>query len=175
VHDALDRLLARYLGAGLAGVHDKVPVQVTVTIPSALLGQQPGALPGRAGTGRALARSLLRRWWTDAHVTTLLLERGWTPLGQAHGGRTLSRVERQALVTQWGNRCAGADCCSGNPDPLIDLVPHHVLRHSKTGHTSLEESLPVCPRLHQDLHLGKKAIRLRDGRLVTEDGYLQAP
>jgi hypothetical protein len=55
---------------------------------------------------------------------------------------------------------------------LIDLVPHHVLRHSRTGHTALEESLPVCDRLHKDLHLGKKSIRLRDGRLVTEDGYV---
>jgi hypothetical protein len=172
VHDALARLLARYLGAGLGGVHDKVPVQITATVPAALLEGRPGALPGKAGTGGALARSLLRRWWTDAHVTTLILQRGWIPIGQAHTGRTLSRVERQALLTRWSNRCAGADCCSGQRDPLIDLVPHHVLRHAETGHTSLEESLPVCPRLHQDLHLGKKAVRLRDGRLVTEDGYL---
>jgi len=172
LHDALDRLLQRYLEAGLGGVHDKVPVQLNVTMSSALLEHQPGALPARSGTGRPLARSLLKRWWGDAQVTTLLLSRGWRPLGEAHSGRTLTASERRALAVQYDNRCAGADCCPGHPDPLIPLVPHHVIRHTDSGQTTLEESLPFCDRAHKDVHTGKKLLRLRDGRLIDENGYV---
>jgi hypothetical protein len=172
LHDALDRLLSRYLDAGLGGVHDKLPVQITITASSALIEEQPGALPARAGSGQRLARSLLKRWWGDAHVTLLLLGRGWKPLGEAHSGRTLTASERRALAVQYDNRCAGADCCPGTPDPLLPLVPHHVISHAVSGHTKLEESLPFCDRAHHDLHTGRKLLRLRDGRLITENGYL---
>jgi hypothetical protein len=172
LHDALDRLLTRYLEAGLGGAHDKVPVQISITASSRLVEQQPGALPARTGSGRLLARSLLKRWWGDAHVTTLLLDRGWRPLGEAHSGRTLTAAERRALAVQYDNRCAGADCCPGTPDPLMPLVPHHVTRYSEHGQTQLEESLPLCDRAHHDLHTGKKLLRLRDGRLIDENGYI---
>jgi hypothetical protein len=172
LHDALDRLLTRYLEAGLGGVHDKLPVQITVTASAALLEHQPGALPAKSASGLPLARSLLKRWWGDAHVTTLLLNRGWKPLGEAHSGRTLTAAERRALATQYDNRCAGADCCPGTPDPLMPLVPHHVIGHAKSGHPQLEETQPFCDRAHHDLHTGKKLLRLRDGRLINEDGYL---
>jgi hypothetical protein len=172
LHDALDRLLQRYLEAGLGGVHDKLPVQISVTASAALIEDRPGALPARSGSGRALARSLLKRWWGDAHVTTMLLDRGWKPVGEAHSGRTLTASERRALAVQYNNRCAGADCCPATPDPLMPLVPHHVIRHTDSGHTQLEESLPLCDRAHHDLHTGKKLLRLRDGRLIDENGYL---
>jgi hypothetical protein len=172
LHDALDRLLTRYLEAGLGGVHHKVPVQLTVTASSALIEQQPGALPARTASGRSLARSLLKRWWGDAHVTTLLLDRGWRPLGEAHSGRTLTASERRALAVQYDNRCAGADCCPGSPDPLVPLVPHHITRYTDGGRTELAESLPLCDRAHHDLHTGKKLLRLRDGRLIDEHGYI---
>jgi hypothetical protein len=80
-----------------------------------------------------------------------------------------------ALLAQHDNRCPGIGCCPGDPDPLVPLVPHHVRLFSRYGETSLEETLAVCPVLHDDLHLGKRTVRLRDGRLITEDGYLTAP
>ncbi|HUR13749.1 MAG TPA: DUF222 domain-containing protein, partial [Mycobacteriales bacterium] len=156
LHDALDRLLTRYLGAGLGGARAKVPVQAMITIPAALLEGRPGALPGRGGSGRPLARSLLRVLWEDATITGLLLDRTWQPLGAAHCGRMPTGTEFTALLVKYDGRCAGADCCPGEPDPLIPLVAHHVKKHADHGHTVLAELLPVCERLHQDLHLGKR-------------------
>jgi len=172
LHDAFGRLLERYLTEGLGGVHGKVPVQVAVTMTHRLVEGQPGALPGKGSSGRPLARSLLRRWWCDSHVTTLLMSDGWVPLGVVHTLRTLTGRERTASQVQFDHRCAGDGCCSGQPDPLIVLVPHHVRRHATFGRTSLEETLLVCERLHQDLHLGKRTVRLRDGRLVDENGFV---
>ena len=172
LHDALDRLLTRYLGSGLGGTHDKVPVQFTLTVPAALVDGQPGALPGRGPSGRPLARSLLRRLWCDSTVTSVLLSTGWTPLGIAHHGRTHTAAERTATQVQFDNRCAGDGCCPGHPDPLIPLVPHHVIKHAIAGRTSLTETLLACPTLHHDLHTGKKTIRLRDGRLINENGFV---
>jgi len=172
LHDALDRLLERYLGAGLGGSHDTVPVQMAVTLSSDLVDGVPGALPARGPSGRPLARSLIRRWWCDSHVTALVMSRGWIPLGLAHTGRTLRRLERRASLVQQDRRCIGMDCCPGEPDPLIPLVPHHVWKFADHGRTSIEETLWVCPRLHHDLHTGKRTVRLRDGRLVNEDGWI---
>jgi hypothetical protein len=172
LHDALNRLLERYLSTGLGGTHGKVPVQATVTVSSRTLEDRPGAPPGRGASGRPLARSLIRRWWCDAHVTTLLLSHGWTPLGIVHSARTLTGTELKAARAQFDQRCAGDGCCPGTPDPLIPLVPHHVIGHAVAGRTSLGETLLICPTLHHDLHTGKRTIRLRNGRLLNEDGYL---
>ena len=175
LHDALGRLLSRYLDAGLGGLVDKVPVQLTATITHAQIEHRPGALPAKSTrTGRSLARSLLRRWWNDAQITTLLLSEGWQPLGVVHSGRTLTGRERRALNTRWDHRCAGTDCCPPLPEPLRTLVPHHLKRYSSNGgQTSLGETIPCCTNLHNDIHLGKKTIRLRDGRLINENGYLE--
>jgi hypothetical protein len=172
LHDALDRLLARYLEQGLAGRHGKVPVQVAVTMSSDTVDGRAGALPGRGASGRPLARSLLRRWWCDAHVTALVLSQGRIPLGIAHEGRTLTGRERVASAVQFDSRCAGLGCCPGTPDPLIPLVPHHLIRYADTRRTSTNETLWVCPTLHHDLHTGRRTVRLRDGRLVNENGYV---
>jgi hypothetical protein len=172
LHDALARLLTRYLEGGLGGLSGKVPVQVTAMISAQTIEGAPGAPTARSASGRPLARSLLRRWWCDAHVTTLVMSRGWMPLGLVHTARTITATELKAVRAQFGNRCPGIDCCPAAPDPLTPLVPHHVRLHSVHGQTSLDETLLVCDRLHQDLHVGKRTIRLRDGRLITEDGYL---
>jgi hypothetical protein len=172
LHDALNNLLARYLGAGLGGVHDKVPVQVTVTMSSDLVEGRPGALPGKGGSGRPLARSLLRRWWCDSQVTALIMSRGGRPLGVAHSGRTLTGTERTALQAQSDNRCAAVGCCPGTPDPLRRLVPHHVRRYADDGITSIDESLLLCDTAHHDIHTGKRKLHLRDGRTVNEAGWI---
>jgi len=172
VHDALDRLLGRYLEHGLGGTHDKVPVQVTVTLPSGLPDGVPGALPARGATGRPLARSLVRRWWCDSHVTALVMSRGWKPLGVVHTGRTLRALERKASRTQHDRRCAGVDCCPGRGDPLTDLVPHHLYEHSRHARTSIAETVWLCPTAHHDIHTGKRRLRLRDGRVIHENGIV---
>lgn len=173
LHDALDRMLTRYLEHGLGGEHDKVPVQVTATVSSDLIEGAPGALPARAGSGMLLARSVLRGWWCDSQVTALVMSQGWKPLGVAHTGRTLTGLERKASLTQHGNRCSGLDCCPGTPDPLIPLVPHHLYDHATHGRTSIGETAWLCPTGHHDIHTGKKLLRLRDGRLINENGVVQ--
>ncbi len=60
LHDALGRLLTRYLSQGLGGVHGKVPVQLSATISERTLTDAPGAPPARGASGQPLARSLLR-------------------------------------------------------------------------------------------------------------------
>jgi len=172
LHDALSNLLNRYLTEGLGGTHDKVPVQIIATITSGTIEGRPGALPGKGGSGRPLARSLLRRWWCDAHVTALVMSRGWKPLGIAHTARTLTGLERNAIHVQFDQRCIGIGCCRGRPDPLTMLVPHHVRKYAADGITVLEESLLFCESAHHDIHTGKKTLRLRDGRLVNEEGWV---
>jgi hypothetical protein len=44
--------------------------------------------------------------------------------------------------------------------------------HAQYGQTSLDETLLLCPTLHHDLHTGKKTLRLRNGRLLNEHGWL---
>jgi hypothetical protein len=175
LHDALGRLLTRYLEGGLGGLSGKVPVQATVTISARTIEGAPGAPPARGASSRPLAPSLIQRWWCNSHVTVLLMSQGWKPLGVVHRGRTITGTEMTAARVQFNNRCPGIGCCPGKPDPLIPLVPHHIDMYSKTGQTSLSTNLMPCPTLHQDIHLGGKPIRLRDGRLITEDGYLLDP
>jgi hypothetical protein len=172
LHDALNNLVSRYLSDGLGGTHDKVPVQITVVIPDGTVQCRPGALPGKGGSGRPLARSLLRRWWCDSHVTALLVSRGGKPLGIAHSGRTLTGAERKAVHVQFDQRCIGIGCCRGRPDPLTRLVPHHVYKYADDGITMLEETLLLCDTAHHDIHTGKKTLRLRDGRHVNEQGWI---
>jgi hypothetical protein len=152
LHDALGRLLTRYLEGGLGGTSGKVPVQATVTVSARTVEGAPGAPPARGASGQPLARSLIQRWWCNSHVTALLISHGWKPLGVLHHGRTITGTEMTAARVQYDNRCPGISCCPGQ--------------------TSLSTTLLPCPTLHQDIHLGGRPIRLRDGRLITEDGYL---
>jgi hypothetical protein len=171
LHDALSRLLARYLEHGLGGTTQKVPVQVNVTISSQVLEGRPGAPPGKGDSGAAIPRSMLRRWWCDSRVTAFVLSRGGKALRTIHAGRTLTGLERRALAIEHGNRCAGIGCCRGGPDPTIDLRPHHVRRYADDGVTSIDETVLVCDTLHHDLHEGGKTVRLRDGRYLCEQGW----
>jgi hypothetical protein len=175
MHDALDRLLTRYLEHGMGGMHHKVPVQINVTLTDQSLTAQPGALPAKGDSGQPIPRSLLRRWWTDSRVTAFVLSLGGQALRSTHLGRTLTARERQALLIQQGHRCAGVGCCRGStragPDPTTDLRPHHVHGYALIGTTSLGDSIMICDTGHHDLHEGHKTIRLRDGRLLNEKGW----
>jgi hypothetical protein len=176
LHDALDRLLGRYLEHGLGGTHHKVPVQINVTIDASTIDAQPGALPARGDSGAVLSRSMIRRWWSDSRVTAYLLQRGGKVLRVVHTGRTLTATERRAALIEHGNQCAGTGCCRGSTgsttDPTNDLRPHHVRRFTDDGRTSLEETVMICDTLHHDLHEGGKTLRLRNGRYLNENGWV---
>jgi hypothetical protein len=163
LHDALDRLLTRYLDAGLGGLTGKVPVQLNVLIPAG------DSLPAHADSGALIPRAMVRRWWCDASVTAFVLGLGGKALRVVHGQRTLSRRERRALGIETGGSCAVLDCPHGPGDPLTDLVPHHVRMFSVDGRTSIDETLMLCPQDHRSIHDGR-VLLLRDGRYVTEQG-----
>jgi hypothetical protein len=142
-------------------------------VSESLLAGVPGAPPAVSGSGRALPRSLVRRWWCDATVTPFLLDGGFKVVGVAHTTRTLTATERLALdVQSGGHRCAGLGCCPGEADPLTGLEPHHVEGWAGNGRTALGETIWACPALHHDLHHGKVVV-LRNGRRLTEKGYVE--
>jgi hypothetical protein len=173
LHDAMLLVLQRYLAAGLAGTHDKAPVAITVTVPVEKLEKRPGALPARAASGRRLPASLVSRWWCDASISALVLSQGLIPLGITHDMRTLAAIERKASKVQHRQGCSGLRCCTPH-DPLVTLVPHHVRSFAQGVKTSIEETIWVCPRLHDAIHRGK-TVQLRNGRWLNEDGWTDAP
>ncbi len=171
MHDAFNALLGRYLEHGLGGSSQKVPVQVNVTLSAALIDDQPGARPAIADSGAAIPRRMLQRWWCDSRVTAYVLNRGGQALRAVHLGRTLTALERRAAAIEHRNRCAGVGCCRGGTDPT-ELVPHHLRRYADDGVTSLTDTILVCDVLHRDLHEGQQRVRLRNGRYLTEKGWV---
>jgi hypothetical protein len=167
LHDALDRLLTRYLDAGLGGMTGKAPVQLSVLVPD-------GPLPPRADSGALIPRAMVRRWWCDSSVTAFVLSLGGKALRTVHAQRTLTARERRALDIETGGRCAGLDCCSDLPPLLSDLIPHHTQRYADHGRTMLSETLGLCKASHRAVHDGK-VVRLRDGRYLTEAGISDRP
>jgi hypothetical protein len=174
LHDALDRLLTRYLDAGLGGMCGKVPVQLSVLVPEGILAASEGALPARADSGALIPRALVRSWWCDGSVTAFVVGLGGKALRIIHGQRTLTRRERRALQVQTGGRCAGRDCCPDLPSALSDLVPHHVKRWADHGRTSLDETFLICTWTHYAIHHGRFVL-LRDGRYLSESGVSDEP
>ena len=172
LHDALDGLLGRYLEQGLGGRTAKKPVQVSVTIPASTLTGAPGARPAVGDSGSPLPRTLLRRWWCDSLVTAYVLSRGGRALRSTHLGRTLTASERRGAHLEARGRCAGVGCCRSGIDPTVELVPHHVRRWTDDGVTRLDDTVLICDVLHRDLHEGQRTVRLRDGRLVDERGWV---
>jgi hypothetical protein len=173
LHDALKNLLSRYLDAGLAGTHDKTPVTITITVPSRLLDNAPGALPATGSSGKTLPTSLLRRWWCDAKTTAYVLSHGLIPLGQVHTQRTLAATERKAALLQHGGSCAGLGCCRPD-DPLVELTPHHLTPWADQHNTSLRDTILACTALHHDIHHGK-TVQLRNGKWLNHNGWTQPP
>ena len=48
-------------------------------------------------------------------------------------------------------------------------------RLGQIGATSLRDTAMVCQPCHHDLHVGKKTLRLRDGRWLDENGWTDGP
>lgn len=172
-HDALRNGLRRYLDAGVAGVRDKVAPHIAVTVGLDLLEQQPGSLPAMSQTtGVRLPASLVRRWLCDSALARFVLHLGGRVVETSHTERTLKAHERRIKKVETGNRCQIAGCRCG---PGSRLVPHHPDAFARTGRTSLGDTAWICQQHHHDLHLGKRRLRLRDGRWLDEDGWADGP
>lgn len=172
-HDALRAALRRYLDSGVAGLRDKVRPHVSVVVGVDLLDGLPGALPAVSTVSRRrLPASLVRRWWCDSAVTRFVVGLGHRVLEASHTDRTLKPHERRAKWIETGGRCEVAGCRCGPDQPV---VPHHVDAWARTGRTSLRGTAGLCDLHHHDLHVGRKVLRLRDGRRLSEDGWVTGP
>jgi hypothetical protein len=87
----------------------------------------------------------------------------------SHTERTLKPHERRAKHLETGGHCQGAGCTRG---PGHRLVPHHPTPYSVDPKTSLSDSVLLCEQTHQDIHVGGKSIRLKDGRYLGPDGWV---
>ncbi len=171
-HDALKLGLRRYLNSGVTGLRDKIAPHLSVVVSAEALQDAPGALPPVAASGLRLPRSLVRRWWCDSAVTRFLTSMGARVTETSHTERTLKAHERRAKHLETGGQCQGAGCRRGHGQPLI---PHHVDPWAQCGTTSLGDTVLLCEQTHHDLHVGKKTLRLKDGRWLDEHGWVTRP
>lgn len=171
-HDALRSLLRKALAAGALGKREKAFPHIGMVVGLDFVNGVPGSLPGRTAHGGRLARWQVRRMLATSVFSRMVLDARRKVVEVSHSQRTLTATERRILYAEWGNRCAGATCIRG-PGTGDTLTPHHVDLFSRTGTTSLGSAVPLCDREHTCLHEGQ-VIRLRDGRMINEDGWVEA-
>jgi len=171
-HDALRNGLRRYLDSAAPGRRDKVAPHLSVTVSVETLDGAPGALPARGASGASLPASPVARWACDGAVTRFALSLGRRVLQASHTQRTLTGIERRARQIETGGRCQGAGCTRG---PGSRLVPHHATPWATSGMTSLSDTVMLCQQTHSDLHLGRRPIRLKDGRWLDQHGWTTSP
>ena len=51
-------------------------------------------------------------------------------------------------------------------------IPHHGPPFWLSGQTRQADLIPACKHHHHDVHEGHKTLRLRDGRLINEFGWV---
>jgi Domain of unknown function (DUF222) len=171
-HDALRLALRRLLDSSALGQRDKAAPHLMVTVGLDAMHGAPGALPAVTGSGATAAMSVVRRWLPDSHLTRVVLGLGRRVIETSHTERTLKSHERRALSVQWGGQCAVAGCIRGLGSPL---VPHHVIPWHRCRSTSYRDTVPLCDSSHHDLHTGGKVLRLKDGRWLGPDGWIDPP
>ena len=162
-------VLRDYLGSGLAGSRGKVVPQISIRVGLDTVHDLPGALPAIGGSGQTLPGSLVRWLLCDSAITRFVMGLGNTVLEMSHTARTAKEHERRAKEMETGGVCQAAGC---HPPPGTPLVPHHPDAYAKTGTTSFYDTVMLCPSSHHDVHEGKKTIRLKDGRLMSEAGWI---
>jgi hypothetical protein len=168
-HDAFVSVMKDWLGSGIAGERGKVLPQIFVRVGLDTLHGAPGARPAVGGSGQRLPVSLVRRWWCDSAVTRFVMGLGNKVIEMSHTTRTLKPHERKAKVMETGGRCQAAGCTA---PPGTPLIPHHPNPWVHCGTTSFYDSVMVCDRSHDDIHVGGRTIRLRDGRLLGPNGWV---
>lgn len=169
-HDALHRLLAD-LGGGRPGSQVPAPARLTIVAPLSALEGRAGAPPGVLRTAKGdvpLTGSRLRRYGCGGLLYAVLRDAQRRPVGASGQHRDATARERRALHAAWGRLCGVAGC--GLPGD----VPHHAEPFWKSGETVLKDLVPICEHHHHDVHDGHKTLRLRDGRLLDEWGWVTA-
>ena len=172
-HDALRLLLRRLLDSGALGSRAKVAPQLAVTVTLEALHDQPGALPATAASGSRLPAALVRRLACDSALTRFVFGLGHRVIETSHTGRTLSAAERRIKQLETGGSCQAAGCWRGLASGHL-LVPHHPQLYAHTKTSSLADTVLLCPSSHHDVHEGRKTLRLKDGRLLGPDGWVDA-
>ncbi|MGY1590609.1 DUF222 domain-containing protein [Geodermatophilus sp. SYSU D00708] len=124
----------------------------------------PATAPGAGTLGSGAVISAARARWLacDGQLTRIVLGPDGRPLDY---GRTLRLVPphlRRAVEVRDGG-CVFAGC--GAPTWWCDV--HHVLEWIHGGHTSLDNSAPLCERHHTKVHHGFRVERQPDGRWHT--------
>jgi len=168
-HDALVLVLRDWLGSGIAGSRGKVVPHIQVRVGAEALAGRAGAMPAVGGSGRTLPMSLVGQWLCDSAVTRFVMGIGGRVIELSHTVRTLKLHERQAKVMETGGVCQAAGC---HPPPGTPLVPHHPDPYSRSGTTSFYDAVMFCERSHDDVHVGGKTLRLKDGRLLGPNGWV---
>jgi hypothetical protein len=169
-HDLFGELLDDLTGIRQPGAPQ--PATITITASIETLEGRFGALPGTLLLPDGpfpLSLDALRRMGCDSRLNAVLLDAARTPIGASGTHRHATERERRALRAMWGDYCAGNGC------PSTDTVPHHVPPWWKTGRTKLGDLVPLCKSDHHDVHDGHRTIRLRDGRLIDENGWVDPP
>jgi hypothetical protein len=169
-HDLFGELLEDLTGVREPGAPQ--PATITITAGLDTLEGRFGALPGTMLLPDGpfpLSLDALRRMGCDSRLNAVLLDAARSPIGASGTHRHATDKERRALRAKWGDYCAGNGCGS------TDTVPHHVPPWWKTGRTKLEDLVPLCKSDHHDVHDGHRTIRLRDGRLIDENGWVDEP
>ncbi|MCA1710138.1 MAG: 13E12 repeat family protein, partial [Actinobacteria bacterium] len=170
-HDGLNLLLGKLLGSTSLGSRGKAPVQIGVTVSLDALHDQPGALPARTSSGATIPTQLVRSWLCDSAITRFVLSLGNRVVEVSHTQRTAKPHERRIKHLETGGICQGAGCSRGDPTGH-PLIPHHAEPYSINQVTSLADTVLFCEITHNDIHVGGKTIRLKDGRLLNNTGWV---
>ena len=173
-HDALRLMLRALLDTGVLGSRNKVVPHLAVTVSLDALHAAPGALPARAASGARLPASLARRWLCDSAITRFVLSLGNKVFAASHSQRTLTPHERKIKHVETGGICQGAGCTRG-PTTGHRLIPHHPTPYAIVATTSLRDTVLVCEVTHHDIHEGARTIRLKDGRCLGPNGWVDGP
>jgi hypothetical protein len=94
---------------------------------------------------------------------------GGRVIEMSHTARTLKPHERRAKLMETGEVCQAAGC---HPPPGTPLVPHHPDAFARSGTTSFFDTVMLCDGSHDDIHVGGKTLRLKDGRLLGPNGWV---
>jgi hypothetical protein len=132
----------------------------------------PGAAPARViGTrGGLLTRRELMRLMCDADISTVTLSEDLERVDLGRSTRTVTKAQWLALVAR-DRHCVVKGCHR----PPSACQAHHVVWWRNGGASDLDNYALLCHAHHHDLHDRGAWLQTHDGRLLTPDGYREAP
>jgi hypothetical protein len=105
-----------------------------------------------------ISQPWLARHLCDAVLQAALIGRNGNVLNLGRAQRTITTVQRRALIARDGG-CVIPGCHA--PGAWCD--GHHVRWWSKGGRTDIANLALLCPRHHTDVHAGIWSLEVRDG------------